>query len=226
MKPLQFFFLIFSLLHLRFFYSFSQTGLTVTLHDKKVDAIAKGMLKHSRTSSGEKIPTDINALANEYLRLSYHGMKATNKSFNAVFETDFDSNLFNVNVMPKGIGREFLNFINNGFYAWTIPRSTDGRENITPTLNVKITVLKSLSGDSHLLDGQVEVEISVKKKGPGILNSIKDKIFHSLFTTKLTGQGTGLGLSWSYDIVNAHGGKMSINSKENEGAEFAVVLPV
>ncbi|WP_373521607.1 ATP-binding protein, partial [Aquiflexum sp.] len=166
-------------------------------HGKRADAIVKGMLAHSRTSKGEKVPTDINALADEYLRLSYHGLRAKDKSFNADFVTDFDPNLPKINVIPQDIGRVLLNIINNGFQACS---STDqsGFENLTGLkrlVSVSTTPLESLSRDLGRAGGSERklVQISISDNGPGIPSSIKDKIFQPFFTTKPTGQGTGLG---------------------------------
>ena len=181
-------------------------------HGKRADAIVKGMLQHSKSGIGVKEPTDINALADEYLRLAYHGLKARDKSFNAKLETDFDLNIRKVDMVPQDIGRVLLNLINNAFYAVTEKKvqSPDGFE---PTVSVK--TLKT--GD--------KIEISVKDNGKGIPQRILDKIFQPFFTTKPTGQGTGLGLSLSYDIVKAHGGEMKVETKEGGGSEFIIRLP-
>jgi signal transduction histidine kinase len=152
------------------------------------------MLEHSRTSKGEKVPTDINALADEYLRLSYHGLRAKDKSFNADFKTDLDPDLPKVNVVPQDIGRVLLNLINNAFQACTnsefIP---DSYQDHNSKFKPLVTVSSKNLGDT--------IEISVSDNGPGIPDAIKDKIFQPFFTSKPTGQGTGLGLSLSYDIV-------------------------
>ncbi len=207
-------------------------------HGKRADAIVKGMLQHSRTSTGQKELTDINALADEYLRLSYHGLRAKDKSFNADFKTEFDESLPKINVIPQDIGRVLLNLINNAFYAAPLPPEGGFKEPDyvhKPMVIVSTTSSKSPSGDSRLNDavGQVVVKISVKDNGPGIPQNIVDKIFQPFFTTKPTGQGTGLGLSLSYDIVKAHGGEITVNSKENEGlthgqagTEFIIYLPI
>jgi signal transduction histidine kinase len=186
-------------------------------HGKRADAIVKGMLQHSRTSTGQKEPTDINALADEYLRLAYHGLRAKDKSFNAEFITDFDENLIKVNVIPQDIGRVLLNLINNAFYAVT-DKNLSGFSNLTG-LEYKPTVIVSTKRLENA------VEIRVRDNGPGIPEEIKDKIFQPFFTTKPTGQGTGLGLSLSYDIVKAHGGELKLETKEGEGTEFIIVLP-
>jgi two-component system, NtrC family, sensor kinase len=210
-------------------------------HGKRAADIVKGMLQHSRTSSGQKEPTDINALADEYLRLAYHGLRAKDKSFNADFKTDFDPNLPKINVIPQDIGRVLLNLINNAFYAVDknakdlTPQPPEGgaknsQTDFRPLVIITTTSLKSPSadGDSRLNDavGQVGVEIRVKDNGSGIPEEIIDKIFQPFFTTKPTGQGTGLGLSLAYDIVKAHGGEIQIFSVPGEGAEFKIILPV
>jgi signal transduction histidine kinase len=181
-------------------------------HGKRADAIVKGMLQHSRTSTGQKEPTDINALCDEYLRLSYHGYRAKDKSFNAKFETDFNPSLPKLNVVPQDIGRVFLNLINNAFYA--VNEKT--KQNIAgyePTVTVST---KSENG---------KVIISVKDNGNGIPDHIKEKIFQPFFTTKPTGQGTGLGLSLAYDIVTkGHGGELKVDTTEGTGTTFTITL--
>ena len=190
-------------------------------HSKRADAIVKGMLQHSRTSSGTKEPTDINALCDEYLRLSYHGLRAKDKSFNAKFETHFDSTLGKINVVPQDIGRVILNLINNAFYA-VAEKQKQNLNSFEPTVSVSTKVLNARG----------KVEIKVADNGNGIPDRIKEKIFQPFFTTKPTGQGTGLGLSLSYDIVKAHGGTLEMNSppagragKEGVGSEFIIQLP-
>ncbi len=181
-------------------------------HGKRADGIVKGMLQHSRSSSGVKEPTDINALADEYLRLAYHGLRAKDKSFNAKFEADFDPSLEKLNVVPQDIGRVILNLINNAFYAVTEKRKAN-----LPGYEPTVTV-----STKKLYD---KVEIKVKDNGNGIPQKILDKIFQPFFTTKPTGQGTGLGLSLSYDIVKAHGGEIKIVSENNVGTTFTINLP-
>jgi two-component system, NtrC family, sensor kinase len=188
-------------------------------HGKRAESIVKGMLLHSRGSSGHKEPVDINALADEYLRLSYHGFRAKDKSFNADYKTDFDPNLPKINVVPQDIGRVLLNLINNAFYAVQVKTHGGASLQQTPSPH-KPTVTVSTQTNSH------GIEISVKDNGPGIPDNIKDKIFQPFFTTKPTGQGTGLGLSLAYDIVKAHGGEIRIESKNGEGTEFIVQLPI
>ena len=192
-------------------------------HGKRADAIVKGMLQHSRTSSGQKEPTDINALCDEYLRLSYHGLRAKDKSFNADFKTEFDESLPKINVIPQDIGRVLLNLINNAFYAVAPPPPAGGikksHNDYKPLVTVRTGSFIPPTG------GPRGAFISVIDNGPGIPSSIKDKIFQPFFTTKPTGQGTGLGLSLSYDIVKAHGGEIRVESKEGEGTEFIILLP-
>jgi signal transduction histidine kinase len=184
-------------------------------HGKRAADIVKGMLQHSRTSSGQKEPTDINALADEYLRLAYHGLRAKDKSFNAKFETDFDPDLPKINIIPQDIGRVLLNLINNAFYAVAQKNLTGLDNGYKPTVTVSTKNL----GD--------RIEISVRDNGSGIPEEIKNKIFQPFFTTKPTGQGTGLGLSMSYDIITkGHTGEISVASKDGEGTEFTVQLPI
>ena len=190
----------------------------INQHGKRADAIVKGMLQHSRTSSGQKELTDINALADEYLRLAYHGLRAKNKSFNAKFETDLDKTIEKINVVPQDIGRVILNLINNAFYAVDEKKKLQP-ENYDPKVTVSTKAVKPPSGG-------LGVSISVKDNGNGIPRKVFDKIFQPFFTTKPTGQGTGLGLSLSYDIIKAHGGEIKVKTKENEGSEFIIILPV
>ena len=182
-------------------------------HGKRAADIVKGMLQHSRSSNGVKEPTDINALCDEYLRLSYHGLRAKDKSFNATMKTDFDNSIGNINIIPQDIGRVILNLINNAFYAASQNPPSGGR-GAEPTVWVSTKRI----GD--------KVFISVKDNGPGIPQKILDKIFQPFFTTKPTGQGTGLGLSLSYDIIKAHGGELKVETEESEGSKFIILLPV
>jgi signal transduction histidine kinase len=180
-------------------------------HGKRADAIVKSMLQHSRSSSGKKEPTDINALADEYLRLAYHGMRAKDKSFNATTKTDFDSNIGTINIVPQEIGRVILNLINNAFYA-VDEKKKQNVNGYEPTVSVST---KKING---------KVEIKVSDNGNGIPQKVLDKIFQPFFTTKPTGQGTGLGLSLSYDIVKAHGGELKVETNEGVGSEFIIQL--
>jgi signal transduction histidine kinase len=196
-------------------------------HGKRAADIVKGMLQHSRTSSGVKEPTDINALADEYLRLAYHGLRVKDKSFNADFKTDFDPNLPKINVIPQDIGRVLLNLINNAFYAAPLPPEggfPDPNYIHKPTVKVKTSYLPPSGGTRGAVTGGAS--ISVIDNGPGISSHIVDKIFQPFFTTKPTGQGTGLGLSLAYDIVKAHGGELKVETKEGEGSEFTIQLPI
>jgi len=183
-------------------------------HGKRADPIVKGMLQHSRSSSGQKEPTDVNALADEYLRLAYHGLRAKDKSFNSKFETQFDNNIDKVNIIPQDIGRVLVNLINNAFYAVVEKKkmSTNGYE---PSVAIST---KKLSD---------KIEIKVRDNGNGIPQKVLDKIFQPFFTTKPTGEGTGLGLSLSYDIITkGHGGELKVKTKEGEGSEFVIELPI
>jgi signal transduction histidine kinase len=205
----------------------SENEKKIVHHGKRADAIIKGMLQHSRGSSGVKEPTDINALADEYLRLAYHGLRAKDKSFNAKFETHFDESIGMIEVVPQDIGRVILNLITNAFYAVSekMKRETadvKGDSSHVSTLpshyEPTVTVTTKKLSDT--------IEIRVKDNGNGIPDSIKEKIFQPFFTTKPTGQGTGLGLSLGYDIIKVHGGTLEVNSKEGLGSEFIIHLPV
>jgi signal transduction histidine kinase len=182
-------------------------------HGKRADAIVKGMLQHSRISNGVKEPTNINTLADEFLRLAYHGLRAKDRTFNATMKTDFDETIGNINIIPQDIGRVILNVINNAFYAVTEKKKqlADGYE---PTVSVSTKKMGN------------KILISVKDNGNGIPQKVLEKIFQPFFTTKPAGQGTGLGLSLSYDIVRAHGGELKAETKEGENAEFIIELPI
>jgi len=181
-------------------------------HGRRADGIVKGMLQHSRTSSGQKEPVEINKLADEYLRLSYHGLRAKDKSFNAEIKTDFDSSIGNINVVPQDFARVILNLINNAFYA--VNEKT--KLQASGYMPQVIVTTKKLND---------KVEVRVGDNGCGIPQRNLDKIFQPFFTTKPTGQGTGLGLSLSYDIIKAHGGEIKVETKEDEGAVFIIQLP-
>jgi signal transduction histidine kinase len=187
-------------------------------HGKRAADIVKGMLQHSRSSSGVKEPTDINALCDEYLRLSYHGLRAKDKSFNAEMKTDFDASLPKVNVIPQDVGRVVLNLLTNAFYAVN-EKSKMNLSGYEPT--VTVSTIHSLSSG----EGRGEVLIRVTDNGNGIPQKVLDKIFQPFFTTKPTGQGTGLGLSLSYDIVKAHGGELKVETGEKLGSTFIIYLP-
>lgn len=199
-------------------------------HGKRADAIVKGMLQHSRTNAGQKEPTDINALADEYLRLSYHGLRAKDKTFNAFMITDFDKTLSagedgsgKINMVPQDIGRVLLNLFNNAFYAvqekLRLAPQQIGKHPYEPAVTVKTYQTSPADGK------KAEVVIIVKDNGNGIPPKIMDKIFNPFFTTKPTGEGTGLGLSLSYDIIKSHGGTLKVRSVEGEFAEFQITLP-
>ena len=204
----------------------SQNQEKINHHGKRASDIVKGMLEHSRKSTGEKEATDINALCDEYLRLAYQSQKAKDNDFNATMETHFDPNLPKIDIIPQDIGRVLLNLIINAFYAVNERANLlnlakqSGDANLTdldykPTLSITT----QLTVDNHL-------DIAVKDNGSGIPSHIKDKIFQPFFTTKPTGQGTGLGLSLSYDIVKAHGGELKVDSKEGVGTTFLILLKV
>ncbi len=183
----------------------------INYHGKRADAIVKGMLQHSRMSSGQKELTDINALCDEYLRLAYHGLKAKDKNFNADFKTDFDNTIGKVSIIPQDIGRVLLNLYNNAFYATNEKKKT-AHENYKPIVSVQTKKIND------------KVEIIVTDNGKGILQNIVDKIFQPFFTTKPTGQGTGLGLSLSYDIIKAHDGEIEVETAEGEETKFKIYL--
>ncbi len=189
-------------------------------HGQRASAIVKGMLEHSRASTGVKEPTDLNALADEYLRLAYHGLRAKDSSFNATMETHFDPDLPLVSVIPQDIGRVLLNLINNAFYA------VQQRASVGVTSSHADTIYQpTITVYTQKIDRQILIK--VQDNGNGIPESIRDKIFQPFFTTKPTGQGTGLGLSLAYDIVTkGHGGYLEVETKENEGTEFTIILPV
>ncbi|MEO6284880.1 MAG: ATP-binding protein [Dyadobacter sp.] len=197
----------------------SQNQQKITHHGKRADSIVKGMLQHSRVSSGEKEPVEINALADEYMRLAYHGLRAKDKEFNAALVTDFDTSIGKVNVLPQDLGRVFLNLFTNAFYAVAEKK-------------------RQLTEAGTANDYKPEVKISTKKfanklyirvsdNGTGMPDHVKAKIFQPFFTTKPTGQGTGLGLSMSYDIItNGHGGSLEVQTVPGESTEFKITIPV
>ncbi|MFZ1497317.1 MAG: ATP-binding protein [Saprospiraceae bacterium] len=204
----------------------SQNQEKINHHGKRASDIVKGMLEHSRKSTGEKEATDINALCDEYLRLAYQSQKAKDNDFNATMETHFDPNLPKIDIIPQDIGRVLLNLINNAFYVVNERKNLlnlakqSGDANLTDlAYKPTVSITTQLTVDNHL-------DIAVKDNGSGIPEHIKDKIFQPFFTTKPTGQGTGLGLSLSYDIVKAHGGELKVSTQENEGTEFTIKLPI
>jgi signal transduction histidine kinase len=196
----------------------------ITHHGKRADAIVKGMLLHSRSSTGIKEPTDINALADEYLRLSYHGLRAKDKSFNATMKVEFDEKIGTINIITQDIGRVLLNLFTNAFYSITEKKKAqrvEGTQKFEPTVSVTTKLITNGSTGAERT-----VMISVKDNGTGIPQEVLDKIYHPFFTTKPTGDGTGLGLSISYDIIKAHGGEIKVETKDGEGAEFIISLPI
>ncbi|HEY6975476.1 MAG TPA: ATP-binding protein [Chitinophagaceae bacterium] len=204
-----------------------QNQQKINHHGKRADSIVKGMLQHSRTSTGQKELTDINELLDEYLRLSYHGLRAKDKTFNATLQTDFDENVGKINIISQDIGRVFLNLFTNAFYSVMQKKKELGdglrpvQAGFEPTVYVSTRKI-----DSPANDGTGSVEIHVKDNGTGIPQRLMDKIFQPFFTTKPAGQGTGLGLSLSYDIITkGHGGTIKVETKEGECAEFIIVLP-
>ncbi len=200
-----------------------QNLIKINHHGNRAGDIVKGMLQHSRSSTGVKELTDINVLCDEYLRLSYHGLRAKDKDFNATMKTDFDESIGKINIIPQDIGRVLLNLINNAFYAVNQKlnaQSSQLKANYEPTVSISTKKIND------------KVEIRVSDNGNGIPQNIVDKIFQPFFTTKPTGQGTGLGLSLSYDIIKAHGGEISagscgkVETKEGKGSTFIIQLPV
>ena len=186
----------------------------INLHGKRADGIVKSMLQHSRTSTGKKEPTDINVLADEYLRLAYHGLRAKDKSFNAAIKTDYDESIGLVKIISQDIGRVILNLITNAFYA-VMEKKKLQPEGYEPTVTVSTKKIGN------------KIIVEVKDNGTGIPQKAIEKIFQPFFTTKPTGQGTGLGLSLSYDIVTkGHGGELKVETKEGEYTAFSVILPV
>jgi signal transduction histidine kinase len=195
----------------------------ISNHGKRAESIVKGMLLHSRGSSGKKESTDINALCDEYVRLAYHGFRAKDNSFNADYKLKLDESLPKIEVVPQDFGRVLLNLINNAFYAAPLPPE-GGFKDPNYIHKPLVTVSTSFIPPSGGMRGAVCV--SVSDNGPGIPDSIKDKIFQPFFTTKPTGSGTGLGLSLSYDIVKAHGGELKVETKEGVGTEFIIEIPL
>ena len=189
-------------------------------HGKRADDIVKGMLLHSRGNSGNKVPTDINALVDEHLRLAYHGFRAKDKAFNVNMVTRFDGALDKVDIIPQDVGRVILNIISNAFYA-VAKREEENQDGYVPTVEVSTSRTVSV-----LHAGLSELLIKIKDNGIGVPQGLVDKIFQPFFTTKPAGQGTGLGLSMSYDIVKAHGGELKVETEEGKGSEFIVRLPV
>ncbi len=191
----------------------------ISFHGKRADAIVKNMLLHSRSAVGQKETTDLNALCEEYLRLAYHGLKAKDKTFQSEYSVELDPQLPKISVVPQEMGRVFLNMFNNPFFAVNAKTKTmDRNGGYTPAVKVISKWIKTDSG------GQAEIRI--KDNGPGIPDEIRNKIFQPFFTTKPTGEGTGLGLSLAYDMVTkGHGGTLEVKTKEGKGSEFIIRIP-
>jgi two-component system, NtrC family, sensor kinase len=191
-----------------------QNNEKISHHGKRADSIVKGMLQHSRNSSGQKELTDINVLADECLRLSYHGLRAKDKSFNSGTETNFDNSLPKINIATQDIGRVILNLFTNAFYSVTQKKKQLG-EAFAPLVRVETG-----RRNNHII-------ISIRDNGMGVPQKVIDKIFQPFFTTKPVGEGTGLGLSMSYDIITkGHHGELKVDTKEGEYAEFTIILPL
>jgi len=216
-------------------YDIKQNLEKINHHGKRADAIVKGMLQHSRKNTAEREPTDINALCDEFLRLSYHGLRAKDKNFNATLKTDFDDSIGKINIIPQDIGRVILNLITNAFYACNERSRSAVNEKMSafakaengigyqPTVWVSTKQIHPTDCAENVQSG---IEISVKDNGNGIPADILDKIFQPFFTTKPTGQGTGLGLSLSYDIVTAHGGELKVETDSEKYTQFKIILPI
>ncbi|TNE52546.1 MAG: histidine kinase [Bacteroidetes bacterium] len=198
----------------------AQNQQKINHHGKRASNIVTAMLQHARTSTGKKEPTDLNDLADEYLRLAYHGLRAKDKSFNAKMVAELDPNVGKVDVIPQEMGRVLLNLINNAFYA-AHKKSQDAPDGYEPTVTVSTRLLTPKKGDKK------RVEICVRDNGTGIPDELKAKIFQPFFTTKPTGQGTGLGLSLAFDIVTkGHDGTFEADSTEGKGTTFTITLPI
>jgi two-component system, NtrC family, sensor kinase len=197
----------------------SQNQEKINHHGKRASSIVKGMLEHSRASTGVKEMTDINALADEYFRLSYHGLRAKDKDFNATMETDFDKNVPKINIIPQDMGRVLLNLFNNAFYA------VHQRQQLSESLKLSESYTPAVFLTTQLIDNQIVIK--AKDNGTGMSESVRAKVFQPFFTTKPTGSGTGLGLSLAYDIVTkGHGGALEVVSTEGVGSEFIIQLSI
>lgn len=206
----------------------------ITHHGKRASSIVKGMLEHSRTSSGEKQPTDLNALGDEYLRLAYHGYRAAHKTFNCQLVTDFDPTLPLVNLATQDIGRVVLNLLNNAFYALD-QKQQSAPAGFQPTVWVSTHVSASGGSQTAPAAGRAPttantpdfVTLVIRDNGPGIPEDVIGKVFQPFFTTKPTGEGTGLGLSLSFDIITkGHQGDFFVDSTDGEGTTFTIKLPI
>ncbi|ALI98694.1 sensor histidine kinase [Rufibacter tibetensis] len=196
------------------FEELKQNLVKISSHGKRADSIVKGMLQHSRTNKGQKEPTDLNILADEFFRLSYQGLRTKDKTFQATMQTSFDGSIGKINIVAQDLGRVLLNLFNNAFYSVAEKRKKHQNADFEPA--VVLTTKKH--GD--------KVEVTIRDNGMGIPAEILQKIFQPFYTTKPTGQGVGLGLSLSYDIIKAHGGELKVDTKVGEFAEFTVLLPV
>ncbi len=190
----------------------NENSLKISHHGKRADSIVKGMLQHSRQSTGQPEPTDINALVDEYMRLSFHGLRAKDKSFNASLVTQYDANLPKIETVSQDIGRVLLNLFSNAFYS-----VNEKNKKAIPGYQPMVTASTRDAGE--------RIEIVIRDNGEGIPQKVIDKIFQPFFTTKPAGQGTGLGLSLSYDIITkGHGGELKVDNKEGEYAAFTILL--
>jgi signal transduction histidine kinase len=198
-----------------------QNMTKINQHGKRADAIVKGMLQHSRVNSGQKELADLNLLAEEYLNLTYHGFRAREKEFSCQIDFHPDSSIPKIRIVPQDMGRVFLNLFNNAFYSMKEkPLPIKGNEDYHPLLIVSTKYINSPSGAGA-------IEIRIRDNGMGIPQNHLDKVYQPFFTTKPTGQGTGLGLSLSYDIITKeHAGTIAVDSKEGEYAEFVIQLPI
>jgi two-component system, NtrC family, sensor kinase len=192
-------------------------------HGRRASSIVKGMLEHSRASTGIREHIDINQLADEYLRLSYHGLRAKDKTFNAEFKTDFADSLPKIAVIPQDLGRVLLNLINNAFYAVNQRQQHQHQQQLSKSLKLLESYTPTVTVTTQQIDNQIIIK--VKDNGTGMPESVKVKIFQPFFSTKPTGEGTGLGLSLAYDIVTkGHGGKLAVESTEGIGTTFTLTL--
>ena len=191
-----------------------ENELKIIHHGKRADSIVKGMLQHSRNSAGQKERANVNTIADEYLRLGYHGLRAKDKSFNVTIRTDFDPTIPKINIVPQDFGRGLLNIYNNAFYAAAEKKNqVGGQSDYEPIVSVTTKNLRD------------HIELQVMDNGVGISQKIVDKIFQPFFTTKPSGLGTGLGLSLSYDIVKAQGGELKVETQEGKFTTFIIILP-
>jgi len=185
----------------------------IIYHGKRAGSIVRGMLRHSQSGAGKKELTNINALADEYLRLAYHGFRAADNSFNVLLKTNYAEYIEKININPQDIGRVLLNLYNNAFYEVN-EKNKEHIPGYEPTVSVMTR------------KNERKIEIRVIDNGKGIAKKLMDKVFQPFFTTKPAGQGTGLGLSLSYDIVKAHGGELTVETNEENRTEFMIRIPI